>query len=344
MNIRPGAVCAFLFCVAGAAVAAPSTAVLTQVVRTQALANTVTAYGQLVPAPGALQWLSAAQAGRITAVLVSAGTEVKRGQGLVRIEPTPQTLAAYETARGELAAARAKLKQTRALVSGGLATQADLAAAEGSVAGAKARLTALQASGVGSHARVLKASAAGVVTRLSVSRGEWVGAGARIAALAPRGALWVRLGLAPAAAAAVKSGAKVRLTPVFGSGKPLLSRVARVDAQADPATGLIDVEVPVPAGPAGPFPGEWVAGEITLHRSKLPAVRRSAVLKDAHGYYVFVVRHGSAHRVSVRPVIRARGLVGLEGLKPGATVVIQGNFELSDGAAVRVTGRQDSGS
>lgn len=344
MNIRRGIICAALLSAAGAAWAAPSTAVETQVVRIRALAATASAYGQLVPAPGALRWLSAAQAGRITAVLVSAGSAVAAGQGLVRIEPTPQTLAAFETAAADLAAAQAKLKQTRTLLKGGLATQADLAAAEGSVAGAKARLAALKAAGVGPRPHVLRASAAGVVTRLAVTRGEWVSPGARVAALAPHGALWVRLGLTPAQAASVKPGAAVRLVPVFDAGEALASRVARVDAQADPATGLIDAEVPVPAGSAGPFPGEWVTGTITLRRTELPAVRRSAVLKDAHGYYVFVVRDGTAHRVAVTPLIRARGLVGLKGVSAGETVVIQGNFELSDGAAVRVTGRKDSGS
>lgn len=326
-----------------AASAAPSTAVVTEVVHTESLAATVTAYGRLVPAPGALRWLSTAQAGRVAAVLVSAGTAVKSGQVLVRIEPTPQTLAAFETATADLAAARAKLQQMQSLVTGGLATRADLAAAQGSVAGARARLAALQAAGVGQHPHALRAPAAGVVTNLPVSRGEWVNAGTRVAALAPAGVLWVRLGLTPAEAAQVEPGAKVRLTPVFGAQKPLRSRVLRVDAQADPATGLIDAEVPVSAARGGPYPGEWVAGTITLRRTELPAVQRSAVLKDGRGYYVFAVRNGVAHRLSVTPLVRADGLVGLKGLTPGESVVIQGNFELSDGAAVRVTGRKDSG-
>ncbi|MGH8126973.1 MAG: efflux RND transporter periplasmic adaptor subunit [Gammaproteobacteria bacterium] len=346
MTRRLGLLMAPLVLAATAAMADPSTAVTVQTVHMQKLAETITSYGRIVPNPGAIQQLSASKVGRITAVLVTQGTRVSRGQSLVRIEPTPQTLAAYESAKSDLSSAQAKLKQTQTLLKNGLATNADLSTAQSAAANAKSRLAALKAEGVGTHAQVMKAAAAGVVTQLAVSPGEWVNAGARIASLAPAGALWVRLGLTPGQAAGVKPGATVRLAPVFGPGKALTSQVAKVDAQADPTTGLIDAELSVPATRAGPFAGEWVAGTITLHSVNLPAVPRSAVLKNANanGFYVFVVRQGKAHRVSVKPVIRARGLVGLDGIKAGEVVVIQGNFELSDGAPVRITKAKDSGS
>lgn len=346
MTRRLGLFVAPLAFAASAALAGPSTAVTVQTVRTRTLVETVTAYGRIVPNPGAVQRLSASNAGRITAVLVTQGTRVSRGQGLVRIEPTPQTLAAYESAKSNLSSAQAKLKQTQTLLKNGLATKADLSAAQSAAANAKAQIAALKSEGVNGHAQVIKAAAAGVVTQLAVSPGEWISAGARIASLAPAGALWVRLGLTPGQAASVKTGAPVRLAPVFGPGKALTSQVAKVDAQADATTGLIDAELPVPATGAGPFAGEWVAGTITLRSVNLPAVPRSAVLKDANsnGFYVFVVRQGKAHRVSVKPVLRAHGLVGLDGIKVGEVVVTQGNFELSDGASVRVIKAKDSGS
>ncbi len=344
MNLHLASLVVPLALVSCVAFADSSTAVTTQTVRTQKLAETATAYGQLVPNPGAIQWLSAAQAGRISAVLVTQGSRVEKGQSLIRISATPQTRAAYQTAQSDLASARAKLKQTQTLYKNGLATRSDLAAAQGAFANAESQLAALKAGGTGAHAQVLKASAAGVVTQLVVSNGEWVNAGARVAALALANALWVRLGLTPEQAAAVKPGARVRLASVFGAGKTSESHVAKVDAQADATTGLIDAQVPLPASDSGPFSGEWVAGTITLRSIALPAVSRSAVLKDAQGFYVFVVRKDIAHRVSVKPLVRDRGLVGLDGIEPGMVVVTQGNFELSDGARVRITKTQDSGS
>jgi len=257
---------------------------------------------------------------------------------------TPQTRASYQSALSALASARSKLEQTRSLEKGGLATRADLAAAKGAFDSARARVAAMKAEGVGPHAQTLKAEDAGVVTQLSVSRGEWVNAGARIASLAPRDALWVRFGLTPEQAAAVKPHAAVKIMPVFNTGHELTSHVMTVDAQADAATGLIDAEVPVTSGKNGPFTGEWVSGTITLHTVKALTVKRSAVLKDADGYYVFLVRHGTAHRVTVRPLVRTDGLVGVEGLTAGDRVVTRGNFELSDGAAVRIEDEKGDGS
>jgi len=325
-----------LFCCVAAA--APAVGVHTAVVKARVLSTSATAYGRLVPDPHALEWLTAAQAGRITAVLVTPGSRVTRGQALVRVAPTPKSRAAFESARSAVASARAKLKQTQTLESNGLATRSDLESARSALASAKAQLAALQAEGGGAKPHSVKASSAGVVTKLPVGRGQWVAAGGRIAALSS-GALWVRLGLDPTDAARVGDGAAVQLRPVFGHSATIASRVVQVAAQADPATGLVDAEVPVPATASGPLPGEWVKGTINLRSAKLPAVPRSSVLKDKAGYYVFVVRKQVAHRVGVKPLMREGGLVGLSGVKPGALVVTQGNFELHDGEAVREAGR-----
>lgn len=320
----------------------PTNAVTTQVVKRQALTETVSAYGQLVPAPGTLESLSAAQGGRVSAVLVTAGAKVAAGQVLVKIAPTSQTLAAFETARGDAESAAAKLKQAQTLFKNGLATRADLVAAEGQATSAQAAFQALTAAGVTAKGQILRAATAGVVSQISVTPGEWANAGTSLVAVAPLGALWVRLGLTPGDAAKVRAGDAVQLTPVFG-GAALESRVAKVNAQADAATGLIDAEVPVKATASGPFSGEWVSGIITVRSVEVPAVPRSAVLKDDQGDYVFVVRKNTAHRVNVKALIRADGLVGVSGLEPGAVVVTLGNFELNDGDAVRISTASDTG-
>lgn len=328
-------------CAAGAET--PTNAVTTQTVSVRALTETVTTYGQLIPAPATLEWLSAAEGGRVSAVLVTAGAKVAAGQVLVKIAPTPQTLAAFKTAQGDYATAKAKLAQTQSLFKNELATRADLAAAQAQAASAQAAFQALTDAGVSSQGQILKATTAGVVSQLAVTPGDWVNAGARIAAVAPLGALWVRLGLTPEESAKVRAGDAVTVSTVFGTGRVLHSQVAKVDMQADPATGLIDAEVPVKAAASGPFAGEWVSGDITVRRVELPAVPRTAVLKDAQGYYVFVVHQDTAQRVNVVPEIRAAGWVGLAGLKPGAVIVTVGNFELSDGAPVRIVPAADSG-
>lgn len=315
---------------------APSVEVQVQTTSAQTLTETATVYGQLVPNPSVLRWVSAALAGRVDTVFVTAGSTVKAGQKLARIKPTPQTLATFQSAKSSLASARAKLKQTRTLAQNGLATRSNLAAAKSAVQTAKARLAALKAEGVSAKGEILTAAHAGVVTKLPVTSGQWVNAGARIMAISPAGALWVRLGLSPEQAADVRPGAAVRLVPVFGAGRSVSGQVVRVAGQTNPKTGLIDAVVPVPPAASALYAGEWVNGTIALGQVTLPALPRSAVLHDNQGYYVFVVRGGKAYRVNVKPRVRDHGLIGVSGLKAGATVVTKGNFELTDGAAIRI--------
>lgn len=322
--------------VAMAATPPPTVPVSVQKVRSQTLAETVTAYGQLVPNPQTLQWLSATLAGKVSSVAVTVGSTVKQGQVIARIKPTPQTRAQLQSAQSQLASAKAQLKQTQALVQSGLGTLSSLATARNNVAIARSKLAALTADGVSKKGQMLKATQAGVITQIMATPGQWVNAGARVAALAPSNSLWVRLGLTPRRAARVKAGAAVQLVPVFAAGKPVATKVLRVAGQANPTTGLIDAEVALPASAAGLYAGEWVTGTLVLGHLTLPTVPRSAVLHDNAGYYVFVVRGGKAHRVNVQPRVRDNGQIGIEGLKAGATVVTQGNFELADGLAVRI--------
>lgn len=319
--------------------AQPAVSVKTEAVQIRTLHEDLQAYGQVAPDPRAFEWISAAQSGRIDAVLVTPGERVARGAGLVRIAPTPDTLAAWQSAKAAVAAASAKLKQAQTLAAGGLATQADVSAAQSAYSSAQAQLAALQAAGVGSTPELVTAAKAGVVTQLAVGSGDWVTPGAHVAALAPADALWVRLGLPPEEAGQVHTGDVVSLSPVFGAGAATAAKVAAVAAQADAATGLVDVEVPLPARAGRMLTGEWVSGQITVRTAKLPAVARSAVLRDEEGYYVFVVDHGTAKRVTVEPLIRDSGYVGLKGVTAGERVVVQGNFELSGGEPVREAGR-----
>jgi hypothetical protein len=70
------------------------------------------------------------------------------------------------------------------------------------------------------------------------------------------------------------------------------------------------------------------------------AVPHDALLSDEQGDYVFQVRDGKARRVAVKRGLDAGGLVAVEGLADTrAPVVVEGNYELEDGMAVRESAR-----
>lgn len=63
---------------------------------------------------------------------------------------------------------------------------------------------------------------------------------------------------------------------------------------------------------------------------------RSAVLRDSQGAYVFQVRDGKAHRVTVQTGLERDGLIAVQGAFAATEPVVSlGNYELQDGMGVR---------
>jgi multidrug efflux pump subunit AcrA (membrane-fusion protein) len=96
----------------------------------------------------------------------------------------------------------------------------------------------------------------------------------------------------------------------------------------------------VPASESAPLViGNRIKGTITLRQETTLAVPRSAVLRDAAGAHLFVIRESRAYRVSVTTGIEEGDLVAVQGpLIVGEPVVVTGNYELKDGMAVKVEG------
>ena len=135
----------------------------------------------------------------------------------------------------------------------------------------------------------------------------------------------------------MQPGLPVRLSSVFRSDVQVQTQLADVHAMVNPKTRLVDALVPIPkASTANLVIDETMRGVVTLHQERVLAVPRSAVLRDSSGDYLFVVRGGLAHRVAVSTGLEDDGIVAVHGaLAAGDAVVTVGNYELSDGMAVR---------
>ena len=60
------------------------------------------------------------------------------------------------------------------------------------------------------------------------------------------------------------------------------------------------------------------------------------MLSDSKGSWIFLVREGKAHKVTVKTGIQQAGMIAISGpVKAGDEVVVLGNYELKDGMAVR---------
>ena len=102
----------------------------------------------------------------------------------------------------------------------------------------------------------------------------------------------------------------------------------------NPQTQFVDVLVEVPSG--GLMPGMRVRAEIQLNLQTEWVLPRSAVLRDSQSAYVFQVRDGKAHRVTVQTGLEQDGVIAVKGaLAANEPVVSLGNYELQDGMGVR---------
>ena len=327
--------CLTLMAAAAARADAPSVLVQTAPARQGTLPVTVTAYGSVVPARGALTTLSAPRPGLVQDVEVVAGQVVKKGQVLYTFATDPATRAVWLQARSALDFARQDVVRTRRMQTEGLATQAQVAAAQKAEQDARAALAAQRALGANLASQAFRAPFDGVVTTLAANPGDRLQPGAPILALARAGRYAVHLGVEPEDATLLRPGMAVSLKSVFGDVAPVQARIASIQGLVDAQTRLVNATVDLPAAP-GLLPGMQVMGRITLQDDRGWLVPRQAVLKDAAGYYLFQVSGAYARRVAVRPAVASgRQMIVSGALDPRLPVVVLGNYELKNGMAVR---------
>jgi membrane fusion protein (multidrug efflux system) len=314
---------------------APSVLVRTEPLRRHSIQETLVGYGTLAPETGGTVNVSLPRPGRIAALEVSPGQVVKTGAKLLEFRTAPGAALGYRQAENQLAFARSELARTEQLVAQRLATASQLAAARRALADAEAALEAQRRLGTDSGTAAVKAPFDGVVTSLGAAPGDRIAAGATVMTLARMSGLRVLLGIEPSDSFGVRPGMPVRLTPVFDARRQVEARVAAVHGMVNPQTQLVDVVVRIAAGKL--LPGMRVKGEITLATRTGWAVPRSAVLRDGEGEYLFQVKDGVARRVAVQVDSDGDKLLGISGagLDPALKVVVQGNYELADGIAVR---------
>ncbi len=129
----------------------------------------------------------------------------------------------------------------------------------------------------------------------------------------------------------------VRLVTLAAPTTRIDTAIGSVAALLEPKTQLVNIFVPLPAADPPPtlFAGQHVSGEIVAGNISGWVVPREAVLKDANGLYAFQMTAGKARRVAVGSSAKR----GTKRSSPARSIpnkfVITGNYELSDGMAVR---------
>jgi RND family efflux transporter MFP subunit len=287
--------------------------------------------------------------GKVVARLVDAGQVVRRGQPLMRIDPTDYALAA-QAAGSAVAAARARAVQASAdearyrdLVSAGAvsASAYDLKKAE--ALSARAQLSAAEAQARVSRNdagyTVLVADADGTVVETLAEPGQVVGAGQIVIRLARSGPREAIVSLPETLRPALGTVVQARTY----SGLAGSARLRQLSDAADPTTRTFEARFILMGAPAAAPLGSTVtvglgepgqAGAIT--------VPLAAIYDRGGGPGVWLVSTRGSPKVSWRPVklaaIGDESAVVSAGLRPGERFVALGAHMLRQGQAVRIAG------
>jgi RND family efflux transporter MFP subunit len=319
-----------------AAEANPTAMVTLAQVRSQGVQDVVSVYGVVQADPAGAMTIAAPKAVIVSRVLVRSGETVGAGQGLVEVANAPGAELAYRQAADAVTFAQTELARVQRLYDERLAASDQLTTAKKTLADAQAALTAQQKQGTGRALQTIAAPHAGVVTSVTGAPGDHVAQDAPMLVLARAGATTAKLGMEPSAGH-VTPGQAVTIRPVAG-GPPIASRVSMVGRSTDQATKTLDVIAPL-NGALLPI-GAAVQGDVVTGTHTGLLVPRASVVFDETGPHVFTVTGGKAHRVFIKVGLdRGEDIEIIGPVAAGASVAVEGAYELQDGMPVKVRGK-----
>jgi RND family efflux transporter MFP subunit len=306
---------------------------------------------QLITTSGALaarrdQPIGAAgQGGRVTAVLVDAGTWVQAGQVLatvdrsVQAQTSAQLAAALESARASAALAQNEYERSAALVGRGFVSKADLdrKAAARDQANAQVRVAQAQlgATRAGINLLDIRAPTSGLILQRNLEVGQVIGAGSQgLFRLARGGEMEMRAQMSQQDLAAIRVGMPASVIPI-GSTTGVTGSVWQVSPVIDPQTRQGEVRIAISYSP-GIRPGGFAEARISAGATTAPLLPQSAVLSDNDGNYVYIVNaKNEAERRNVKVgVVDESGATITAGLNGQEMVVLSAGPFLNPGQKV----------
>ncbi len=310
-----------------------SVAVQTQEPRRGMVPDIVTAYGMVGPAFNGNMTLSFQQEGRVLAINVTPGEKVKAGARLLEFGASAVAISAYEQAVSAANTAREQRVHTAELLAQRLATHDQLAQADKAVADAQAALEAMKREGADQPRQTLTAPFDGIIAAIPVSQGDRVQPGIALMTITRQDGLVATVGIEPEARFRVHVGDPVELVPLSGKERAK-GRILRVDSVLNPKTRLLNADISVPPGSV--VSGAAFKAEITVGNLTGWIIPHDAILRDAQGEYLFQAMETTAARVDVKVVGSTGADDVVEGaLDPKRPVIVEGNYQLTDKAAIR---------
>jgi HlyD family secretion protein len=284
-------------------------------------------------------------AGRVAAIYVEAGDQVKRGQVLARLnvsvlEPQVANLdAALEQARAEAELADAEYRRAQAVGASGALSAEETQRRKSTAATAAAKVKVAAAQLAEAQARLARAAvrapADGIILTRNVEVGQTATPGGEaLFRLSERGEVELRGQVSEQDLPQLKVGqsVNVRLT---GTTRVYEGHVRLLAAVIDPQTRMGMVRVALTPDP-NLRPGAFARADVTVSRADRAILPQTAVLTDDKGTYVLIVN--TQHKIERRAVqvsgMVQNGVTISEGVSGKEQVVATAGAFLQEGEVV----------
>lgn len=322
-------------CMAAPAFAAPPSAsaavVNTSIAKAGTFKDAYTAVGTVAAHQGVQ--VSSEVSGRVVAVHAKSGKWVKQGAVLVQLNPA--------VLKGSLIQKDAQMKLAKRQFQRTEKLFHDRTVSKSVYDQAKA--TYLESMGAFSQTRAqldqttIRAPFSGFLGLTNVHVGDFVTAGQMLAPLQAVDPVWVNFKVPQSLMHAVKVGQRVSVEVNTYPHKAFKGHVIATDAQLNAESRELGVRAALPNPKRMLTPGAYVSVQLQYGKSHpVIVIPETAVMYEALGNYVYVVRKGKAEKTFIEIDASTAGSAMIrKGLHPGDVVVSAGQVKISDGASVK---------
>lgn len=301
--------------------------------------------------------LSSEVSGQVKTINVDIGDKVKKGSTLLQLDRDIEALnlkafqAATQQSREELAEAKRRFESGKRLIKQNSisAEEIDQRQAEVKIADAKYKRQLAeekkQRAIVNQH--TIKAPFNGVISEKNTEVGEWVDTGKPVLTLVAMDELRIDFQVPQELYSQINSDNQITITLDALPGKKLDGKIETLVPVSDPDARTFLIRTKLNSKDINMTPGMSAQGLLRMNTGNVGVVvSRDAIMRYRDGRVtVWVVNNdGKESRVKEQRVKVGHSFDGkvsiIEGLKPGAVIVVQGNESLKNGQTVRIHGSQ----
>jgi len=273
--------------------------------------------------------------GRITALGIEEGDEVKEGQTLARVRQDLQR-SGLDRASTSLTKAERELETIRQLHARGVASQFELDQAE--LAYDTATIDVRDRKRDVGNTRVV-APFRGTITQRFVSEGAFVSTGAQLVSIVDFDTLVARVFVPEKELDRLRAGQDAEIAGKAAQGRKGTGKLVRIAPIVDAATGTVKVTIALPPGLVGGeafLPGMYAEVTLTTEtRPQATLVPKPALVYDEEQPYLFVVDGDRVQRVKVELGLTDREHAEIaSGIDVGQEIVLAGHAGLKDAGLV----------